>query len=233
MAKEQKIKKAPGRWAQIFTLYRETIKVDKLALLFTLLVFFGSLGAGALLAVPSFQQGNIIGGILYVVLAIVGSILLALLVMSNRAQKVAYRRIEGQAGAVGAVMSSSIKRGWRTSEMPVAVNPRARDAVYRAVGSAGIVLVAEGSRNGTKLILDEEVRKLKRIVPSVQVHVFFVTNDESGTPLIKLPREVTRLKRVLNRSEVSVVNNRLQALGTFNMPIPKGIDPKKMRATRR
>lgn len=233
MAEEQKTKKAPGRWAQIFTLYRETIKVDKLALLLTLLAFFGALAAGALLAIPSFGQGNIIGGILYTVLAIVGSILLALLVMSNRAQKVAYRRIEGQAGAVGAVMSSSIKRGWRTSEMPVAVNPRTRDAVYRAVGSAGIVLVAEGSRNGTKLILDDEVRKLKRIVPSVQVHVFYVTNDETGTPLIKLSREVTRLKRVLNRNEVSVVNNRLQALGTFNMPIPKGVDPKKMRAARR
>jgi hypothetical protein len=233
MAKEQKIKKAPGRWAQILTLYRETIKVDKLALLLTLLVFFGSLGLGALLAVPSFQEGNLIGGILFVILAVVASLLLSLLVMSNRAQRVAYARIEGQPGAVGAVMSSSIKRGWRTSEIPVAVNPRTRDAIYRAVGSAGIVLVTEGSRNGTKLILDDEVRKLKRIVPSVQIHVFYVTNDESGTPLIRLAREVTKLKRVLNRSEVSVVNNRLQALGAFNMPIPKGIDPKKMRATRR
>jgi hypothetical protein len=117
--------------------------------------------------------------------------------------------------------------------MPVAVNPRTRDAVYRAVGAAGIVLITEGSRSGTKLILDEELRKLKRVAPSVQVHVFYVTNDESGTPLIKLAKEITRLKRNLNRAEVSAVNNRLQALGTFNMPIPKGIDPRKMRAARK
>mgnify|MGYP003352692034 FL=1 len=117
--------------------------------------------------------------------------------------------------------------------MPVAINPRTQEAVYRAVGAAGIVLIAEGSRTGTKLILEEELRKLKRVAPGVTVHVFHVTNDASGTPLIKLGREVTRLKRVLNRAEVAAVNNRLQSLGQMSLPIPKGIDPRKMRAPRR
>jgi hypothetical protein len=85
----------------------------------------------------------------------------------------------------------------------VAVNPRTRDAIYRCVGSAGVVLIAEGSRTGTKTILDEEVRKLKRATPGVSIHVFYVTGDESGTPLAKLGREITGLKRTLNRNEVS------------------------------
>lgn len=233
MAKDKQTNKTPGRWGQIFTLYRETIKVDKLALVLALLVAVATIGVSLILALPSFSSGNIIGGVLYSVLGLTATVLLSLLVMSNRAQKVAYGRIAGQPGAVGAVLTSSIRRGWRTSEMPVAVNPRTRDAVYRAVGAAGIVLITEGSRSGTKLILDEELRKLKRVAPSVQVHVFYVTNDESGTPLIKLAKEITRLKRNLNRAEVSAVNNRLQALGTFNMPIPKGIDPRKMRAARK
>lgn len=233
MAKDKQENKTPGRWGQIFTLYRETIKVDKLALVLALLVAFATIGVTLLLAIPSFGAGNIIGGVLYSVLGLTAAVLMSLLVMSNRAQKVAYGRIAGQPGAVGAVLTSSIRRGWRTSEMPVAVNPRTRDAVYRAVGAAGIVLITEGSRSGTKLILDEELRKLKRVAPSVQVHVFYVTNDASGTPLIKLAKEITRLKRNLNRAEVSAVNNRLQALGTFNMPIPKGIDPRKMRAARK
>jgi hypothetical protein len=117
--------------------------------------------------------------------------------------------------------------------MPVAINPRTQEAIYRAVGAAGIVLIAEGSRSGTKLILEEELRKLKRVTPGVTVHVFYVTNDDSGTPLIKLAREITRLKRVLNRAEVAAVNNRLQSLGQMNLPIPKGLDPRKMRAPRR
>ena len=165
-------------------------------------------------------------------LSVTAAMMIGLLILSRRAERVAYSRIEGQPGAVGAVVTSAVRRGWRTSEIPVAVNPRTRDAIYRCVGSAGVVLIAEGSRNGTKTILDEEVRKLKRATPGVSIHVFYVTGDESGTPLAKLGREITGLKRTLNRSEVSLVNARLQAMGT-KLPIPKGIDPKRIRPVRR
>ncbi|NDH65085.1 MAG: DUF4191 family protein [Microbacteriaceae bacterium] len=230
MAKSKDTNKAPGRWAQIFRLFGETIKVDKLSLPLTALVSLSALAAGLLLAV--YASDNVLSTIIYAALGLLASVMLGLLVMSRRAEAVAYGRIDGQAGAVGAVVSSAIKRGWRTSEVPVAVNPRTRDAIYRCVGAAGVVLIAEGSRNGTKMILDEEVRKLKRSTPGVQIHIFYVTGDDTGTPLGKLAREIMRLKRSLNRSEVSAVNARLQALG-MNLPIPKGIDPKKMRASRR
>lgn len=233
MAKNNTAPKQPSRWGQVFRLYRETIKVDKLALVYSLLGFLLILGAGIWLSVESFKVGNFIGGVVYIVIGLVGAILAGLLLMSRRAERVAYSRIAGQPGAVGAVITSSIRRGWRTSEMPVAVNPRTQDAVYRAVGAAGIVLIAEGSRNGSKLILEEELRKLKRVTPGVTVHVFYVTNDESGTPLIRLSREIMRLKRTLNRAEVATVNARLQSLGSMNIPIPKGIDPRKMRMPRR
>ncbi len=230
MAKSSDAQKTPGRWAEIFRLFGQTIKVDKLALPLTALVTLSTLAAGVLLAV--YASDNVLTTIIYAALGLLASIMLGLIVMSRRAEAVAYGRIAGQPGAVGAVISSAIKRGWRTSEMPVAVNPRTRDAIYRCVGSAGVVLIAEGSRNGTKLILDEEIRKLKRTTPGVQIHIFYVTGDDSGTPLGKLAREIMRLKKTLNRAEVSAVNARLQALG-MNLPIPKGIDPNKMRASRR
>ena len=230
MAKSTDSQKTPGRWGQIFTLFGQTIKVDKLALPLTALVSLSVLATGTLLAI--YASDNILTTIIYAALGLLAAVMLGLIVMSRRAEAVAYGRIAGQPGAVGAVLSSAIKRGWRTSEMPVAVNPRTRDAIYRCVGSAGVVLIAEGSRNGTKMILDEEIRKLKRATPGVQIHIFYVTGDDSGTPLGKLAREIMRLKRKLNRSEVSAVNARLQALG-MNLPIPKGIDPNKMRASRR
>ena len=230
MAKQTDNTKVQGRWAQIFKLFGETIKVDKAALPLTLLVVVVSLAAGITLAF--YGSDNVLFTIIYIVLGLLAAVMLGLIVMSRRAEKVAYRRIEGQPGAVGAVITSAIKRGWRTSEVPVAVNPRTRDAIYRCVGSAGVVLIAEGSRGGTKTILDEEVRKLKRATPGVQIHIFYVTGDSSGTSLAALPREVTRLKRTLSRGEVSAVNARLQALG-MNLPIPKGIDPARMRPSRR
>ena len=230
MAKSTDAQKTPGRWAEIFRLFGQTIKVDKLALPLTALVTLSTLAAGVLLAV--YASDNVLTTIIYAALGLLAAVMLGLIVMSRRAEAVAYGRIAGQPGAVGAVVSSAIKRGWRTSEMPVAVNPRTRDAIYRCVGAAGVVLIAEGSRNGTKLILDEEIRKLKRTTPGVQIHIFYVTGDDSGTPLGKLAREIMRLKRTLNRAEVSTVNARLQALG-MNLPIPKGIDPNKMRSSRR
>jgi hypothetical protein len=230
MAKNSDKQKTPGRWGQIFKLFGQTIKVDKLALPLTALVTLTVLAAGILLSV--FASDNALMTIIYSVMGLLAALMLGLIVMSRRAEAVAYGRIEGQAGAVGAVISSAIKRGWRTSEVPVAVNPRTRDAIYRCVGVAGVVLIAEGSRSGSKQILDEELRKLKRTTPGVQIHIFYVTGDDSGTPLAKLPREIMRLKRTLNRSEVSAVNSRLQSLG-MNLPIPKGMDPTKMRGSRR
>jgi len=230
MAKTDKKQKTPGRWGQIFKLFGQTIKVDKLALPLTLLVSLSVLATGVLLAI--FTSDNVLTTIIFSVLGLLAAMLLGLLVMSRRAEAVAYGRIEGQAGAVGAVISSAVKRGWRTSEVPVAVNPRTRDAIYRCVGAAGVVLIAEGGRSGAKQILDEEVRKLKRTAPGVQIHIFHVTGDASGTPLAKLPREILRLKKTLNRSEVSAVNSRLQSLG-MNLPIPKGIDPTRLRGARR
>jgi hypothetical protein len=41
-----------------------------------------------------------------------------------------------------------------------------------------------------------------------------------------------KMKRVLNRNEVGAIDKRLSALVTA-MPIPKGIDPKRMRPSRR
>jgi hypothetical protein len=61
---------------------------------------------------------------------------------------------------------------------------------------------------------------------------FYVCGDEGSTPLHKLGSSLYRLKKQMNRSEVSAVNKRLGALGT-SMPIPKGIDPNRMRASHR
>jgi hypothetical protein len=45
-------------------------------------------------------------------------------------------------------------------------------------------------------------------------------------------KTLNKMKRTLNRNEVKVVHARLSAL-TNALPIPKGIDPRKMRAARR
>jgi len=112
------------------------------------------------------------------------------------------------------------------------VSPKSQDAVYRAVGRGGIVLFGEGPRTRTQRLLEDERRKVQRIVPNVPVSFIYVGPDADSTPLHRITAELRRLKRALRKQEVLTVNNRLQSLGKNLLPIPKGIDPYKVRASR-
>ena len=129
------------------------------------------------------------------------------------------------------MLRSSLKRGWVGSEMPVAVNGKTQDAVYRAVGRGGVVLISEGPKTRTARMLDEEKRKIVRIGGNVGVTVISVGPDEDAVPLHKLARRLTRIKPTLTKAEVLAVNNRLNSMGT-KLPIPKGVDPMKARPQR-
>jgi hypothetical protein len=156
----------------------------------------------------------------------------SLITMSRRAERVAYKNIEGKPGAVGAVISSALKRGWRTSERPIAINPRTYDAVYRAIGSAGVVLIAEGKRANVRNLVEEERKRVAKIASGAPIHVIWVTDGDDATPIYNLAKTVYKLKRALTRAEVTAVANRLQTVG-MNLAVPKGIDPNKFRAPRR
>jgi electron transfer flavoprotein alpha/beta subunit len=116
--------------------------------------------------------------------------------------------------------------------MPVAVDPKSRDAVYRAVGRAGVVLIGEGSSARLRQIVEDEKRKVSRAIPGVTVSVLSVNDQPGSVPLYALTKAIYKLEKTLSRAEISVVNKRLAGLG-LNIPIPKGIDPNRMRAGRR
>ena len=116
--------------------------------------------------------------------------------------------------------------------MPVAVSPKTQDAVYRAVGNGGVVLIGEGPKSRTQKMLDEERRRVTRILPNVSVHFLQVGPDDDAVPLHKLAGRMARFKRSLNKSEIYAVSNRLASLGKNQLPIPKGVDPMRARAPR-
>ena len=159
-------------------------------------------------------------------------VLLVLIVLGRRAERAALGQIVGQPGAVGAVLKNVVRRGWITNEMPVAINPKTQDAIYRLVGRGGIVLIAEGPISRTQRLSDDERRKINKLVANVPVTVLTVGPDAESVPLGKINSKLTRIKNVLTKNEVRVVNSRLQSLGGVNIPIPKGIDPRKVRAGR-
>jgi hypothetical protein len=228
--KNQSAGKEPGKVKQLWNIFLMTKKTDKalVPLLILTLVLPLVLGIGLAIWISG---GSILTLILYIITGIMVSILLTLVVLGNRAERTAYQQISGQPGAVGAVLRSALRRVWQASEFPVAVNPRTQEAVYRAVGKPGVVLIGEGAQAKTKKMLDDERRAVLRAVPEIPVHYIFVGPDADSTPLHKLSKTMRSFKKSLRKAEVLAVSHRLNSLSRGgNLPIPKGMDPMKARA---
>ena len=219
----------PGRLRQMWDVFKMTRKYDSQALPLMIGGFLLPVVVGVVLALV--LSTGLISRVLWIVAGVLGGVLLATVILGRRAEGAAYSQIEGQPGAVGAVLRSSLRRGWRGSEMPVAVNSKTRDAVYRAVGRGGVVLISEGPKSRTVRMLDEERRKINRTVPNVAVTTLSVGPDEDSVPLRKVASRLTKIKPSLTKTEVQAVDNRLSSLQA-PLPIPKGVDPNRVRAPR-
>ena len=184
------------------------------------------LGIFALLLALGFAVGHpVYVGLLGFLIALVA----ATFVFGRRAERSAYRQIEGQPGAAAAVLNS-LRGGWTVT--PAVAVTRQQDILHRAVGRPGIVLVAEGSPQRLPALLTAERRKLARLLPDVPVSEVLVGDGEGQVPLRKVNAKVTRLKRSLTREQVAETNRRLKAMGTMNVPVPKGPLPRGGRAPR-
>ncbi|MET9131685.1 DUF4191 domain-containing protein [Streptomyces antibioticus] len=211
-----------GRLKQIALTYKMTRRADKKIGLILAGVFLIILGV--FLAIGFLIDHPVYLGILGFVLAFLGTAI----VFGRRAERAAFGQMEGQPGAAAAVLDN-IGRGWTTT--PAVAMNRNQDVVHRAVGKAGIVLVAEGNPNRVKTLLAAEKKKMNRIVADVPVHDVLVGTGEGQTELKKLRTTLMKYPRVLTGPQVTATNDRLRALGDLmsNMPLPKGPMPKGMR----
>ncbi|OIK29402.1 DUF4191 domain-containing protein [Streptomyces malaysiense] len=211
-----------GRLKQIALTYKMTRKVDtKIGLVLAAV----GLGTLAVFLVIGFLLGHpVYLGIFGLLVGLLG----AAVVFGRRAERAAFGQMEGQPGAAAAVLDN-VGRGWTTT--PAVAMNRSQDVVHRAVGKAGIVLVAEGNPNRVKSLLAAEKKKMNRIVADVPVHDVIVGNGEGQVELKKLRTTMLKFPRVLTGPQVTATNDRLRALGDLmsNMPVPKGPMPKGMR----
>jgi len=151
MAKQPATKppKKPGRLAQIKQVFVAAKAVDPA------IGWWMALAALAVLVVAA-VAGILLNALVYaLILGLPLAFLAATIVLSRRAERAAYKQIEGQPGAVGAALRS-VRRGWFIEEQPVAADAqRATDLssaalVYRAVGRPGIVLIGGVPRAGPR-----------------------------------------------------------------------------------
>lgn len=171
------------------------------------------------------------GWIVWPLSGLMTGLLASIVVLSVLTRKAMYSQIEGTIGSVYAVLSG-IKRGWIISEQPIAAN-REQDLVWRIIGRPGVVLITEGPTGRVSELANAERKKITRVMQNVPVHIINVGTLDGQTRLAALEGTLRKLKNVLTATEVPSVDARLRALSAKSAPIPKGIDPSKVRPSRR
>ena len=171
--------------------------------------------------------GYIIAGIGAFMFGLLG----ALIVFGRRAQKAAYRQMEGQPGSAAGALRM-LRRGWK-SDVAIAFTKQ-QDVVHRVVGPPGIVLVGEGNAHRLRQLMSSERRKHERVAAEVPIHEVVCGREEGQVPLPKLARHIQKLGRQVKPAEMTDILNRLKALDSQRSPIPmpKGPVPTSMKGMR-
>ncbi len=212
-----------GRFGQIRAAYTMTRRSDPL-------VGWVTAAAGLLVFAVLLAVGFLVGHPVYLgIMGFLAGFLVATIVFGRRAEKAAFSQVEGQPGAAAAALNM-LRKGWAVT--PAVAVSRNQDIVHRAVGRPGVVLIGEGSPSRVQALLVTEKKKVARFVPDIPVYELQAGNDEGQVPLRKLNNKLMKLPRNLTNAQVSEVNRRLKALGTMNLPIPKGPMPKNLRMPR-
>lgn len=222
----RKRKEGPGRIAQLRSAYTMTRKADPR-------IGWVLLGVFAAVMVVFLGIGFAVGSPVF--LAIFG-LLLAVLVVTyvfgRRAERSAYRQVEGQPGAALSALST-LRRGFTVEKEPIAFNKQ-QDLVLRVVGKCGVVLVGDGAPSRLQHMLVAEKKRHQRVLGEIPVHELQAGSAQGQIPLRKLSSTIMKLPRTLNGPQMTELDHRLKALAVTRgtLPIPKGPLPKGVKVPR-
>ncbi|MFU0550118.1 DUF4191 domain-containing protein [Gardnerella piotii] len=247
MANEKsKNTKKSGMISQIVRIYKYTYTEDKQLPLWLGLAFVAPVVlcviAGAIL------RWSIFTWIMMIVTALMLGLLLFTVVLTKRADKVGYAKLEGKPGAAAGILSAINKGGFTFPQQPVWVDPRTKDAIWRGTGFNGIFLVGEGNYERLTHAMERQEHAIKSVTAGSNIPVYriYVGNGQNQIKLKDLRSKVLKSKTLiptnhkfaplaaihpnrrffLTKTELAILNDRLRTLqGKLGFGIPKGIDP--------
>ena len=250
MADKEEPKKKQSTIKQIIQIFKYTHAEDKALPWLCGCVFVAPIVVFVVLGIVF--KWSVIGWITSMILAIMLGLLFATMMLTNRADKVGYAKLEGRQGAAISVLGNINKAGFNFPQEPVWVDPKTKDAIWRGTGYNGIYLLGEGDYDRVKRAMDRQEQSIKSVTAGSQIPVYrvMVGNGQGQVPLKKLRSNIIRRKAyrpthhknallakihprerfILTKAELEKLNARLRTLQTKNgMGIPKGIDPTRMQ----
>ena len=175
---------------------------------------------------------GVVGWIMWMITGVLAGLLATTWMLTRRADKVGYRRMEGRPGATGAILSSIKKAGFYFPQEPVWIDLKTKDAVWRGSGRTGVYLVGEGDYGRVTRAMDREEEKIKHITrgSAIPIYKFSVGDGPKQIPLRDLQKKVMRQKVKLTKAELEELNNRIRTLQQrSSYGIPKGMDPTRQQ----
>ncbi|WP_298036448.1 DUF4191 domain-containing protein [uncultured Microbacterium sp.] len=225
--------KRQGFFSQIKSLFRFTREQYPWLPWAQIAILVGAILIGLIIGylIPPFQVWTLVlWGITGLMVGVLGSLFL----MTRLSTRAMYIKIDGMPGAAGHVMSSSLGRSWQASDTPVGINPKTQEAVYRAIGRGGIVIVGEGARGRLTRLVNEERTKAQRVAHGVPVNVYYVGHGDDEVHISELAKTIKKLPKAIDKTTMAAVIRRVDSVSqsVTSLPIPKGIDPNRVRAQR-
>ncbi|ALX67011.1 DUF4191 family protein [Microbacterium sp. XT11] len=225
--------KRPGFFSQIKSLFTFTREVYPWLPWAQIAILVAGILVGLIAGylIPPFQVWTLVlWGISGLMLGVLG----AMFLMTRLSTSAMYQKIDGMPGATGHVLSTSLGRNWQASDTPVGINPKTQDAVYRTVGRGGIVVVGEGSRGRLTRLVNDERSRAARVAHGVPVTVLYVGHGDDDVAIADLAKTIKKLPKAIDKPTMAAVIRRIESVSQSlsSLPIPKGIDPTKVRAQR-
>ncbi len=218
--------KKDSRLKQIAASYRMTQAADPKVGLILLGTFVATalVAFGILFLLPGHWAFDLVIAVLFGILGM-------LIVFGRRAQKAAFKQIEGKPGAAAASLGM-LRKGWQVD--PAVAFNRQQDIVHRVVGPPGIVLIGEGNHNRLKSLLANERRKHERVASEVPIFEVIAGEGADEVPVRKLQNHVRKLGRNIRPADMTDILARLRALDAnrSNIPLPKGPVPTNLKGAR-
>jgi len=222
MAKAQEPEKVGffGRIKQIGMIFAFTAKRDKLFVPLVALATLIAVGITAALIIFLHSWLYLVAGLLLITLG-------ALIVLNLRANRVMLAEAENQPGAAASIVEQ-MRGDFRVT--PAVASTTAMDFVHLIICRGGVVLLGEGEPSRVRPLINQERRRLSKVIGSAEMRDFVIGKGEGEVPLQKLRVTLMRLPRTLAPKDVNALDKRLKALNA-RPQLPKGAIPKSMRPT--